>query len=47
MSMTKIWSPARKIPSGGQTQMKICELHPPERCSRAGMTAKKTIDIYL
>ncbi len=27
MSMTEIWSPARKIHSGGQIIVKICESH--------------------
>jgi len=29
MSITENWSPARKIHSGGQTRIKICELHLP------------------
>src|SRR5690554_2757598 len=47
MSMTENRSPARKIHSGGQTRMKICELHPPERCSRAGMTIKNNKYLHM
>lgn len=45
MGITENWSPAR---------MKICEpdcrqasLHPPKRRSRAGMTVKGQINIYI
>ncbi len=39
--MTATRSPARKIHSGGQTLMNLCESHPPKRHIRAGMTVNQ------